>query len=78
MLDFQVAGVDVRFESKQRAVIEYLQYREVPSEIKRKVWFIPAFLHTIVVTMFFLSLVFEGCHVQGNLPLLLNLVHSWL
>ena len=36
-LDFQVAGVDDRFESKQRAVIEYLQFREVPSEIKRKV-----------------------------------------
>ena len=29
--------MDDRFESKQRAVIEYLQFREAPSEIKRKV-----------------------------------------
>ena len=29
--------MDDRFECKQRSVIEYLQYREVPSEIKRKV-----------------------------------------
>jgi hypothetical protein len=29
--------VDFRFQEKMRGVVEYMQYREMPSEIKRKV-----------------------------------------
>ena len=36
-LCWQVAGADDRFEHKQRAVVEYLQFREAPAELKRKV-----------------------------------------
>ncbi len=30
-------GVDFRFQEKMRGVVEYMQYREMPSDIKRKV-----------------------------------------
>jgi hypothetical protein len=33
----QVQGVDFRFQEKMRGVVEYMQYREMPSELKRKV-----------------------------------------
>ena len=33
----QVQGVDFRFQEKMRGVVEYMQYREMPSDIKRKV-----------------------------------------
>jgi hypothetical protein len=33
-----VEGVDFRFQEKMRGVVEYMQYRELPSEIKRKVF----------------------------------------
>ena len=33
----QVEGVDFRFQEKMRGVVEYMQYREMPSDIKRKV-----------------------------------------
>ncbi len=55
---FQVAGVDDRFESKQRAVIEYLQYREVPSDIKRKVHSAGSFHFSIYTWYSWLS----SCH----------------
>ncbi len=33
----QVQGVDYRFQEKMRGVVEYMQYREMPADIKRKV-----------------------------------------
>jgi hypothetical protein len=33
----QVGGVDFRFQEKMRGVGEYMQYREMPAGIKRKV-----------------------------------------
>ncbi len=33
----QVVGADFRFQERMRGVIEYMQYREMPAEIKRKV-----------------------------------------
>ena len=30
-------GVDFHFQQKMRGVVEYMQYREMPSGIKRKV-----------------------------------------
>jgi hypothetical protein len=33
----QVEGVDFRFQAKMRWVGEYMQYREMPAELKRKV-----------------------------------------
>ncbi len=33
----QVAGVDDLFNEKMRVVVEYMQYRELSSDIKRKV-----------------------------------------
>ncbi len=30
-------GVDFRFQEKMRGVVEYMQYREMPADIKRKV-----------------------------------------
>ncbi len=33
----QVAGVDVRFEEKMRGVVEYMQFRELTADLKRKV-----------------------------------------
>ncbi len=33
----QVEGADFRFQERMRGVIEYMQYREMPAEIKRKV-----------------------------------------
>ncbi len=33
----QIEGVDFRFQQKMRGVVEYMQYREMPSDIKRKV-----------------------------------------
>ncbi len=44
-----MAGVDDRFECKQRAVIEYLQYREAPSEIKRKVCLLSVSVYRSIV-----------------------------
>ena len=35
--DTQVEGVDFHFREKMRGVVEYMQYREMPAEIKRKV-----------------------------------------
>jgi hypothetical protein len=34
----QVAGVDARFEEKMRGVVEYMQFRELPDYLKRKVY----------------------------------------
>ncbi len=33
----QVEGADFRFQERMRGVVEYMQYREMPAEIKRKV-----------------------------------------
>jgi hypothetical protein len=35
----QVEGADFRFQERMRGVVEYMQYREMPAEIKRKVRF---------------------------------------
>jgi hypothetical protein len=32
-----VEGADFRFQERMRGVVEYMQYREMPAEIKRKV-----------------------------------------
>ncbi len=34
---WQVEGADFRFQERMRGVIEYMQYREMPAEVKRKV-----------------------------------------
>jgi hypothetical protein len=33
----QVTSIDDRFQEKLRSVVEYLQFRDVPAELKRKV-----------------------------------------
>jgi hypothetical protein len=33
----QVEGADYRFQERMRGVVEYMQYREMPADIKRKV-----------------------------------------
>ncbi len=33
----QVEGADFRFQERMRGVVEYMQYREMPAETKRKV-----------------------------------------
>jgi hypothetical protein len=32
----QVEGADFRFQERMRGVVEYMQFREMPSDIKRK------------------------------------------
>jgi hypothetical protein len=32
----QVEGADFRFQERMRGVVEYMQFREMPAEIKRK------------------------------------------
>ncbi len=32
-----VGGVDFRFRERMRGVVEYMQYREMPADIKRRV-----------------------------------------
>jgi hypothetical protein len=33
----QVEGADFRFQERMRGVVEYMQFREMPADIKRKV-----------------------------------------
>jgi hypothetical protein len=33
----QVEGADFRFQERMRGVVEYMQYREMPADLKRKV-----------------------------------------
>ena len=37
LIFLQVAGVDLRFEEKMRGIVEYMQFRELSAELKRKV-----------------------------------------
>jgi hypothetical protein len=34
---WQVEGADFRFQERMRGVVEYMQYREMPADLKRKV-----------------------------------------
>jgi hypothetical protein len=56
-LGAQVAGADDRYESKQRAVMEYLQFREIPSALKRKVLSFPSLALSLCPSLYlYLSL----------------------
>jgi hypothetical protein len=35
-LPVQVEGADFRFQERMRGVVEYMQFREMPAETKRK------------------------------------------